>query len=132
MEPLNCTVKVDGDRCEIWTGTQFQTMDQKTAADVLGLKPEQVAIHTTFLGGGFGRRATATSDFVREATEVAKAAKVPVKVVWTRDDDIRGGYYRPAFHHRIEAGLDGAGGRWPGATPWSASRSSRGRRSRPW
>ena len=109
MEPLNCTVKVDGDRCEIWTGTQFQTMDQKTAAEVLGLKPEQVAIHTTFLGGGFGRRATATSDFVREATEVAKVAKVPVKVVWTRDDDIRGGYYRPMFHHRIEAGLDARG-----------------------
>ncbi len=109
MEPLNCTVKVDGDRCDIWTGTQFQTMDQKVASEILGLKPEQVFIHTTFLGGGFGRRATATSDFVREATEVAKAAKVPVKVVWTRDDDIRGGYYRPMFHHRIEAGLDEKG-----------------------
>ncbi len=109
MEPLNATVKVDGDRCDIWTGTQFQTMDQKVAAEILGLKPEQVFIHTTFLGGGFGRRATATSDFVREATEVAKAAKVPVKVVWTRDDDIHGGYYRPAFHHRIEAGLDAKG-----------------------
>ena len=109
MEPLNCTVKVDGDRCDIWTGTQFQTMDQKVASEILGLQPEQVFIHTTFLGGGFGRRATATSDFVREATEVAKAAKVPVKVVWTRDDDIRGGYYRPMFHHRIEAGLDAHG-----------------------
>jgi len=109
MEPLNATVKVEGDRCDIWTGTQFQTMDQKVAAEVLGLKPEQVFIHTTFLGGGFGRRATATSDFVREAAEVAKAAKVPVKVVWTRDDDIHGGYYRPAFHHRIEAGLDAKG-----------------------
>jgi isoquinoline 1-oxidoreductase beta subunit len=109
MEPLNATVKVEGDRCDIWTGTQFQTMDQKVASEILGLKPEQVFIHTTFLGGGFGRRATATSDFVREATEVAKAAKVPVKVVWTRDDDIHGGYYRPAFHHRIEAGLDAKG-----------------------
>jgi len=109
MEPLNATVKVDGDRCDVWTGTQFQTMDQKVAAEVLGLKPEQVFIHTTFLGGGFGRRATATADFVREAAEVAKAARVPVKVVWTRDDDIHGGYYRPAFHHRIEAGLDAKG-----------------------
>jgi isoquinoline 1-oxidoreductase beta subunit len=109
MEPLNATVKVEGDRCDIWTGTQFQTMDQKVASEILGLKPEQVFIHTTFLGGGFGRRATAISDFVREATEVAKAAKVPVKVVWTRDDDIHGGYYRPAFHHRIEAGLDAKG-----------------------
>ncbi|HZJ54607.1 MAG TPA: molybdopterin cofactor-binding domain-containing protein, partial [Myxococcaceae bacterium] len=108
MEPLNCTVKVEGDRCEIWTGTQFQTMDQKVAAEVLGLRPEQVSIHTTFLGGGFGRRATPSSDFVREAAEVAKAARVPVKVVWTRDDDIRGGYYRPMFVHRVEAGLDAA------------------------
>lgn len=109
MEPLNCTVRLDGDRCEVWTGTQFQTMDQRVVAEVLGLKPEQVDIHTTFLGGGFGRRATPTSDFAREAAEVARAAKVPVKVMWTRDDDIRGGYYRPAFHHRIEAALDGKG-----------------------
>jgi len=109
MEPLNCTVKVDGDRCEVWVGTQFQTMDQRIVAGVLGLKPEQVDIHTTFLGGGFGRRATPTSDFASEAAEVAKAAKVPVKVMWTRDDDIRGGYYRPAYHHRIEAALDGKG-----------------------
>src|SRR5262249_26126631 len=109
MEPLNCTVKVVGDRCEVWTGTQFQTMDQRVVAEVLGLKPEQVDVHTTFLGGGFGRRATPTADFAREAAEVAKAAKVPVKVMWTRDDDIRGGYYRPAFHHRIEAALDGKG-----------------------
>lgn len=109
MEPLNCTVKVEGDRCQVWTGTQFQTMDQQIVAQVLGLKPEQVDIHTTFLGGGFGRRATPSADFAREAAEVAKAAKVPVKVMWTRDDDIRGGYYRPAFHHRIEAALDGKG-----------------------
>jgi isoquinoline 1-oxidoreductase beta subunit len=109
MEPLNCTVKVEGERCEVWTGTQFQTMDQRVVAEVLGLKPEQVDVHTTFLGGGFGRRATPTADFAREAAEVAKAARVPVKVMWTRDDDIRGGYYRPAFHHRIEAALDGKG-----------------------
>ncbi|HEY1905324.1 MAG TPA: xanthine dehydrogenase family protein molybdopterin-binding subunit [Myxococcaceae bacterium] len=109
MEPLNATVKVEGDRCDVWLGTQFQTMDQQVVAQVMGLKPEQVNIHTTFLGGGFGRRATPTSDFAREAAEVAKAAKVPVKVMWTRDDDIRGGYYRPAYHHRIEAALDGKG-----------------------
>ncbi|MGZ6163100.1 MAG: xanthine dehydrogenase family protein molybdopterin-binding subunit, partial [Myxococcaceae bacterium] len=109
MEPLNCAVKLETDRCEIWTGTQFQTVDQAAAAEVAGLKPEQVAIHTMFLGGGFGRRATATSDFVREAVHVAKAAKVPVKVVWSREDDIRGGYYRPAFLHHIQVGLDGKG-----------------------
>ena len=109
MEPLNCAVKIDGDRCEIWTGTQFQTNDQMFAAKILGIKPENVTLHTMFLGGGFGRRATPTSDFVSEAVLTAKAAGVPVKVVWTREDDIRGGYYRPAFVHRIQAGLDEQG-----------------------
>ena len=109
MEPLNCAVKLEANSCEIWTGTQFQTVDQAAAAEVAGLKPEQVAIHTMFLGGGFGRRATATSDFVREAVHVAKAAKVPVKIVWTREDDIHGGYYRPAFLHHIQVGLDAKG-----------------------
>jgi isoquinoline 1-oxidoreductase subunit beta len=109
MEPLNCTVRLDRDRCEIWTGTQFQTADQAAAARILGIAPENVAIHTPFLGGGFGRRATPSSDFVSEAVHVAKAAGVPVQVVWTREDDIRGGYYRPMFLHRIEAGVDAKG-----------------------
>jgi isoquinoline 1-oxidoreductase beta subunit len=109
MEPLNCTVKIGADACEIWTGTQMQTVDQATAASIVGLKPEQVTIHTQFLGGGFGRRATPTSDFVREAVEVAKAAGLPVKTVWTREDDIRGGYYRPMFYHHARVGLDAAG-----------------------
>lgn len=105
MEPLNCTVKITGDKCEIWTGTQLPGLDQATAAKILGFKPEQVAVNTVFLGGGFGRRATATSDFVAEAVEVAKASGKPVKTVWTREDDIRGGYYRPAFMHRVHIGL---------------------------
>jgi isoquinoline 1-oxidoreductase beta subunit len=109
MEPLNCTVKLAADRCEIWTGTQFQTVDQGAAAQVAGVPPQNVTIHTPFLGGGFGRRANPTSDFVREAVHVAKAAGVPVKVVWTREDDIRGGYYRPLFLHRIEVGVDAKG-----------------------
>jgi len=109
MEPLNCTVKLEGDHCDVWTGTQFQTMDQQVVAQVMGLKPEQVNIHTMFLGGGFGRRATPTSGTAREAAEVAKAANVPVKVMWTRDDDIHGGYYRPAFQHHIQAALDAKG-----------------------
>jgi isoquinoline 1-oxidoreductase beta subunit len=109
MEPLNCAVKIEGGRCEIWTGTQFQTNDQAAAARIAGVPPENVSIHTMFLGGGFGRRATPQSDFVSEAVQVAKAAGVPVKVVWTREDDIRGGYYRPLFVHRIEVGLDGKG-----------------------
>ena len=114
MEPLNCTVKISADRCEIWTGTQFQTLEQGAAAAITGLKPEQVVINTTFLGGGFGRRATAESDFVSEAVHVAKAAGVPVKTVWTREDDIRGGYYRSAFLHKadIALGEDGLPVQW--------------------
>ena len=109
MEPLNCAVKIDGDRCEIWTGTQFQSGDQKAAANILGTTIDKVRIHTTFLGGGFGRRGNPYSDFVAEAVTVAKAAGVPVKVVWTREDDIRGGYYRPAYVHRIQVATDPEG-----------------------
>jgi isoquinoline 1-oxidoreductase beta subunit len=109
MEPLNATVKIDGDRCEIWTGTQFQTGDQGAAAKILGIPPEKVTIHTTFLGGGFGRRANPAADFVGEAVLVAKGAGVPVKVIWTREDDMRGGYYRPSYLHRIRTGLDDKG-----------------------
>jgi isoquinoline 1-oxidoreductase beta subunit len=109
MEPLNATVRISRSKCEIWTGTQFQTLDQQLAAQITGLKPEQVEIHTTFLGGGFGRRATPTSDFVSEAVHVAKAAGAPVKTVWTREDDVRGGYYRPAYVHRVRVGLGGDG-----------------------
>jgi isoquinoline 1-oxidoreductase beta subunit len=109
MEPLNATAKIGPDRCEIWAGTQFQTLDQMVAAQITGLKPEQVQVHTTFLGGGFGRRATPTSDFVSEAVHVAKAAGQPVKTVWTREDDVRGGYYRPAYLHRVHIGVDDKG-----------------------
>lgn len=114
MEPLNCAVRIGPDRCEIWTGTQFQTIDQLAAAGITGLKPEQVKINTTFLGGGFGRRATATSDWVSEAVQVAKAAGAPVKTVWTREDDVRGGYYRPMFLHRVRVALgdDGLPAGW--------------------
>jgi len=109
MEPLNCLVDLRPDSCEIWTGTQFQTMDRAAAAEVAGLKPEQVQIHTTLLGGGFGRRATPRSDFIREAVEIAKLVKAPVKVVATREDDIKGGFYRPMWYDRIGAGLDASG-----------------------
>ncbi len=111
MEPLNVVVDLKPDRCIIWTGTQFQTPDRDSAARVVGLKPEQVEIHTTYLGGGFGRRANPHSDFVTEAAQVAKALEVankmakPVKVVWTREDDMRGGYYRPMWVDHIEAGI---------------------------
>lgn len=109
MEPLNCAVKITDDGCEIWTGTQMQTVDQGAAAKILGLKPEQVKIHTLFLGGGFGRRANPAADFVSEAVHVAKAAGMPVKTVWTREDDVKGGYYRPMFLHKAKIGLDADG-----------------------
>lgn len=109
MEPLNCTVKITGNKCEIWTGTQMPGLDQNTAAKILGFTPEQVTVNTEFLGGGFGRRATPTSDFVAEAVHVAKASGKPIKMVWTREDDIRGGYYRPAFLHKVNIGLGADG-----------------------
>ena len=131
MEPLNCLVALTADRCDIWTGTQFQTVDRANAASAAGLKPEQVAIHTLFLGGGFGRRATPGSDFIVEAVHVAKAAEAPVKTIWTREDDLRGGYYRPMWHSTHQRpGSTPAARRWAGSTRSSASPSSRARRSR--
>ena len=109
MEPLNCTVDLRADSCEVWTGSQFQTVDRANAAKVAGLPPEKVQLHTTFLGGGFGRRANPQSDFVVEAVHVAKAAGVPIKVIWTREDDMAGGWYRPAFLHAIAGGVDASG-----------------------
>jgi len=108
MEPLNCTVEVRDDGAELWVGSQFQTVDQAAAAKVLGLQPSRVKLNTMLAGGGFGRRANPVSDYVVEACEIAKKAKVPVKMVWTREDDIRGGFYRPMYVHRVEVGLDAA------------------------
>ena len=109
MEPLNATVKIDGDKVEIWTGTQAPGLEQMVAAKLAGTTPDKVVVHTPFLGGGFGRRGNPASDFVVEAVLVAKAAGVPVKTVWTREDDIRGGYYRPAYVHRVRAGVGADG-----------------------
>ena len=109
MEPLNCTVEVRNDGAELWVGSQFQGVDQGAAARVLGLKPEQVKLNTMLAGGGFGRRANPVSDYVVEACQIARKVSVPVKVVWTREDDIRGGFYRPMYVHRVEVGLDAQG-----------------------
>ena len=109
MEPLNCVVDLRADSCELWTGTQFETIDRAAAANVAGLPPEKVKLNTTLLGGGFGRRANPASDFIVEAVQVAKIAKAPVKVVWTREDDLAGGWYRPKWHDRFAAGLDAEG-----------------------
>ena len=115
MEPLNTTVRFDGDAAEAWVPSQFQTMDQMAIGQVLGLKPEQVTFHTEFAGGGFGRRATIDSHVPREAAMIAKRLRgTPVKLIWTREDDIRGGYYRPMHAHRVEVGIgpDGMPAAW--------------------
>ena len=109
MEPLNCVVDLRADSCDIWTGTQGQTYHRNDAARVLGLAPERVDLHTMYLGGGFGRRGNPYSDFVVEAALVAKALGKPVKVIWTREDDTKGGYYRPLWHSRFSGGLDAQG-----------------------
>lgn len=114
MEPLNCTVRISDDKCELWVGTQFQTVEQNVAAGITGLKPEQVEVNTPFLGGAFGRRATPTADVVTQSVHVAKAAGMPVKTVWTREDDTQGGYYRPMVleRARIALGDDGLPTAW--------------------
>ena len=109
MEPLNCVAHVTAEGCEIWTGTQMQSTDRAAAATLLGIAPERVHIHTTFLGGGFGRRGNPRADFVLEAVELAKAAGRPVKVTWTREDDMRGGWYRPFGLSRVRAAIDASG-----------------------
>jgi isoquinoline 1-oxidoreductase beta subunit len=109
MEPLNCFVDLKKDSCLIRTGSQFQTVDRNAAARVAGLKPEQVTLETTFLGGGFGRRACTGSDFVVEAVQVAREMGQPVKVIRTREDDMRAGYYRPLWYDRVAACLDEKG-----------------------
>ena len=109
MEPLNCTVELREGSAEIWVGSQFQGVDQAAAAKTLGLEPAKVKLNTMLAGGGFGRRANPVSDYIVEACEVAKAVKVPVKTVWSREDDIRGGFYRPMFVHRVEVGTDANG-----------------------
>ncbi|HEX4586333.1 MAG TPA: xanthine dehydrogenase family protein molybdopterin-binding subunit [Burkholderiaceae bacterium] len=111
MEPLNATAELKADSLTLWSGTQFQTVDQGAAAKAAGLKPEQVKIVTLFAGGGFGRRANPNSDFMVEAVNVAKAMRqagieAPVKVIWSREDDMHGGYYRPLHLHQVRVGLD--------------------------
>jgi isoquinoline 1-oxidoreductase beta subunit len=115
MEPLNATVRFDGKSAEAWVPSQFQTMDQMAVAEVLGLKPGQVVFHTEFAGGGFGRRAVIDSHVPREAALIAKRVRgTPVKLIWTREDDVRGGYYRPMHAHRVEIGVgpDGMPAAW--------------------
>jgi isoquinoline 1-oxidoreductase beta subunit len=118
MEPQNCTAHVRADRCDVWAPTQAQTSSQSAAAKITGLDPTSVFIHTTFLGGGFGRRFEA--DFIGEAVEASKAIGAPVQVTWSREDDMQHDYYRMVSHARGVAGLDAEG--WP--VVWSTRVSS--------
>jgi len=108
MEPMNATAHFKGDSCEIWAPTQAQSWNQHAVAQATGLPPKAVTVHTTYLGGGFGRRLE--SDYVVEAAETSRAAgNVPVKVVWTRDDDLQHDFYRPASHNVLQAALGADG-----------------------
>jgi isoquinoline 1-oxidoreductase subunit beta len=111
MEPLNCTVALTETRAELWVGSQCAGLDAGAAARVLDLRPEQVVVHVQMAGGGFGRRFSSTSDIVVEACEIAKAARTaglhaPLRTLWSREDDLRGGYYRPMHLHRARVGFD--------------------------
>ena len=107
MEPMNCLADVQADRVDLWAPTQFQTPSQQISALIAGVKPEQAFVHTTYLGGGFGRRGW--SDFVAEACQVSKAMKAPVQVTWKREDDMQHDYYRPASYIKMAAALDASG-----------------------
>ena len=109
MEPLNCTVKIEGDRCEVWAGNQSPLLYQSIIAEVLGLEPEKVTLHTPFVGGSFGRKASFDADWIVEALQIAKASGKFIKLIWSREDDIQGGYYRPAYLHRAIVGIDNEG-----------------------
>ncbi|WP_374309137.1 molybdopterin cofactor-binding domain-containing protein [Dongia sp.] len=107
MEPMNCVIELTADGAEIWGGSQFQSIDDYSVAQVLGTTPDKIRIHTLLGGGSFGRRANAAADWAVEAAQIAKAigGKAPVHLLWSREDDIKGGFYRPMALHRVKAGL---------------------------
>ena len=111
MEPMNCIIRLGDNECEVWNGEQMQTVDQRALAGLFNLKPEQVKIHMLYAGGSFGRRANKHSDYLLETAHIVKAigGRAPVKLIWFREDDMRAGYYRPLFHHRLEAAIDAEG-----------------------
>ena len=111
MEPMNCTAHVRADGCEVWAATQIQTAAHQAAMQITGLPADKVQIHTLFLGGGFGRRGGA--DFISEAVEISKAAGGPVKLTWSREDDMTHDLYRPASYTKFTGAVDAEG--WPAA-----------------
>ena len=111
MEPLNCVAQITADGCEIWNGEQMHTPDQGTIAAFLGIEPAQVKINMLYAGGSFGRRGNPLADYLLDAVAIAKAGGngKPVKLVWSREDDMRGGFYRPMYFHTLSAGVDASG-----------------------
>jgi len=109
METLNCTVKLSADKCEIWTATQSNALHRQEVAKYLGFKDEQVILYTPAMGGSFGRRGSFGNDWVMEAVHIARASGEAIKLIWTREDDIGGGYYRPVYLHKVKVGTDAAG-----------------------
>ena len=113
MEPVNCTVHVRPDGCDVWVGTQVASRAQAVAAQVTGLPPDKVLVHNHLIGGGFGRRLEV--DFVTQAVAIAKQVDAPVKVMWSREEDVQHDIYRPYYYDRIAAGLDTRASRSRGA-----------------
>jgi isoquinoline 1-oxidoreductase subunit beta len=112
MEPLNCVIEQRPDgSAEVWAGAQLQTVEQAVVAAILGVSPDKVTLNTVWAGGSFGRRATPNADYLAEAAMIVKATggKYPVHLVYTREDDLKGGRYRPMFYHKLRAGIDESG-----------------------
>ena len=111
MEPLNCVMKLEDGECEVWNGEQLHTVDQFSLAKTLGIEADRVKLNMVYAGGSFGRRANPQSDYLLETAQIVKAinGRAPVKLVWSREDDMRGGFYRPIYLHRVRAALDAKG-----------------------
>ena len=109
MEPLNCVINYDGKSAEIWSGHQMPTVDRDFAAKIFGLPNDKVKLNAVYAGGSFGRRASKDADYISEACEIAKVLKRPMQLVWSREDDMKGGYYRPLAYHHARISVDKAG-----------------------
>ncbi|MDG1932709.1 MAG: molybdopterin-dependent oxidoreductase, partial [Luminiphilus sp.] len=109
LEPMNCIARVEGDTCTVWSGTQYQSNDQEVISRFLGIPQQNVTIHRPLMGGSFGRRSSKTADYTVEAVEAAMGESVPVQIIWSREEDIRSGHYRPLFVHKLRGSVDESG-----------------------
>ena len=106
LEPMNCIAQIEGGSCTIWSGTQYQSNDQEVISRFLGIPQQNVTIHRPLMGGSFGRRSSKTADYTVEAVEAAMGESVPVQIIWSREEDIRSGHYRPLFVHKLRGSVD--------------------------